>query len=74
MPLETCEKCGRRFRIWQVVEERLLNAIFGRPIMCKQCTLEADYPKCTQCGKVTTSGLEFNGEPYCPEHLPYANQ
>jgi len=73
MPLEICESCGRKFRVWQVAEERLLNAIFGRSILCKKCTLEAGYPKCTRCGKVTTSGLAFNDKPYCPECLPYAD-
>lgn len=74
MPLETCEKCGKRFRVWQSASERLLNAIFGRHSLCKKCTLEANYPKCTECGEVTTSGLAFNGKPYHPDHMPYANQ
>ena len=72
MPLETCENCGRKFYIWQDSAEKLLNAIFGRPPLCKKCTLEADYPKCAKCGKVTTSGLAFNDNPYCPECLPYS--
>lgn len=72
MPLETCSVCGRRFRNWQVAEERLLQAIFGKGPYCKECALGAQYPKCTECGKVTTAGLAFNGKPYCPECMPYS--
>lgn len=72
MPLDTCSNCGRRFKPWQVAEERLLQAIFGQRPLCKKCAKEGKYPKCTICGKPTTANLYFNGNPYCPEHLPYS--
>jgi len=72
MQLETCEECGKKYRIWQTAEERLLQAIFGRKILCKPCAYRAKWPKCTQCGLPTQSGLEFNDKPYCAEHMPYA--
>ena len=66
MHLETCEKCNRKFRIYLTAEERLLQAIFGKQTLCRKCALEAKYPKCTKCQKITTAGLEFNDLPYCP--------
>ena len=74
MPLPVCEKCGRRYRIWQSTEERLLQAIFGKPLLCKKCAEEAKWPKCTKCGALTSAGLEFNDKPYCPSCMPYADQ
>lgn len=74
MPLEVCDGCGRKYRIWQTAEERLLQAIFGKPLYCKKCAEKAKWPACKSCGLPTQSGLYYNDDPYCAQHMPHANQ